>query len=125
MLKVILSMFAALMISACAFGNKVDYLSQPPSLEMTSDKKVALGVQEQRPYVLNGDKTPQFVGLLRSAGGIPYGVHTQSGRPLVDEFATAISNALEARKIQVTTVTIPMTDTREQATKLLTDVGAP
>jgi hypothetical protein len=125
MLKVAFSMLMALMISACAFGNKIDYQSQPPNLDATTDKQVALGVQEQRPYVLDGDKTPQFVGLLRAAAGIPYGVHTQSGRPLADEFATAISAGLEARKIQVTTVTIPMTDSREQAIKLLRDVGAP
>lgn len=125
MLKVIFSMAMALMISACAFGNKIDYQSQAPNLDATTDKQVALGVQEQRPYVLDGDKTPQFVGLLRSMGGIPYGVHTQSGRPLADEFATAISSGLEARKVRVTTVTIAMNDSREQAIKLLKDVGAP
>ncbi len=125
MLKVLFSTAMALMVSACVVGQKYDFQNQTLNLDAATEKQVALGVQDQRPYVTSGDKSPEFVGLARAGVGIPYGIHTQSGRPLADDFATAISSALEAKKIKVTTVTIPYTDSRDQAIKLLQDVKAP
>lgn len=125
MLKVLLAMAMGLMVSACVVGQKYDFQSQTLNLDAVTEKQVALGVQDQRPYVLSGDKSPEFVGLARSGVGIPYGIHTRSGHPLSDDFATAISSGLESKKIKVTIVTIPYKDSRDQAIKLLQDVKAP
>lgn len=89
----------ALVVSGCAVGNKYDYESQIPELAITSKSDISVSVQDQRPYVVSGDKTPQWVGMQRGGYGNPFGVHTASGDPLADDFADTIVKALKQRGI--------------------------
>lgn len=93
-------------LSGCAFGTKMSYdktaLAVPPVRG-----EVAVGVWDARPYVLSGEKSPQWVGLQRSGFAIPYGVHTQSGAPLRSEFAQAIVNSFSRSGVAARTVEIP------------------
>lgn len=81
-------------LAGCAVGNKIDYRAQSISLNTGEAKTIALGVQDERPYVKSGDKTPQFVGIQRGGFGNPFNVQTESGAPLVEDFKAAISSAL-------------------------------
>lgn len=111
-------------LGACAFGNKVDYSALAPTVNVKTADTVVIGVQDRRSYVVSGEKTVQFVGLQRGGYGNPFGVHTSSGRPLADEFATSIANSLatQDRKPQVVALTVAMN--REQAIAELAKFGA-
>ena len=70
-----------LVANGCAFGSKMSF--DKTSLAVPAiNSSVSVGVWDARPYVLSGEKSPQWVGLQRSGFGIPYGVHTHSGAPL-------------------------------------------
>jgi len=81
-------------LSSCAFGKKINYQGISAFAPPVVDGKVAIVMQDHRPYVLNGDKNLDWVGLSRALNGIPYGVHTQSGRPLADDLGGMITNTI-------------------------------
>ena len=80
---------AALVLGGCAFGSKMSFNKTEVIVPPVSEE-VVVAVWDARPYVLSGDKTPQWVGLQRAGFGIPYGVHTSSGAPLRKEFSDAV-----------------------------------
>jgi hypothetical protein len=82
-------------LSGCAFGQKISYTGVsgfyvPPETQ----QKVALAVSDKRPAIVSGDHSLQWVGYSRPPLGIPYGVHTASGRPLSDDFASLLQSSL-------------------------------
>ncbi|MGE0093099.1 MAG: hypothetical protein AB7M05_14000 [Alphaproteobacteria bacterium] len=125
MLKAAWIVGLTLMLGACAFGNTTDYQNQTPVFAATTGNPVAVAAYDQRPYVLSGKNSATYTGVTRAVVGVPYGVHTSSGRPLADDFSAAIANGLSAKGIQVTVVTVPYTETREQAIKTLLNQGKP
>lgn len=108
----------------CAIGNTIDYEAQVPSLNIRTDKEIAVGVQDQRPYVRTGEKTAQFVGLQRGGFGNPFGVHTQSGDALADDFADTIVNALKKDGVKTRSVVIPSVLGDKEALDTLLKVDA-
>lgn len=62
---------------------------------------------DHRPYVLDKSKPETFAGLSRGGlAGVPYNMHTESGRPLADDMAMAVANALRAKGATVTVVAL-------------------
>lgn len=110
-------------LGGCAFGNKITYSGARPDIVMHGDKSVAVAVHDQRPYVIAGDKGPQFVGLLRSMYGIPYNVNTPNDVPLADEMAKVIADALAARGFKTTTVRIGFDKSRHAAQEMMQQAG--
>lgn len=93
----IFAVFAALWLTlgGCAVGNRYDYGSAISGLPVSGSGKLAVDVVDVRPYVLSGDKKPDFVGLQRGGFGNPFDVRTASGQPLAAEMRDAISKALQ------------------------------
>jgi hypothetical protein len=91
------SLFGTLLLTlgGCAVGNRYDYGNAISGLPISGTGKLAVDVVDARPYVVNGDKKPDFVGLQRGGFGNPFDVRTGSGRPLATEMRDAISNALQ------------------------------
>ncbi len=91
-LNLLVSLLLLTALSSCAFGRKINYQGvstfTPPLVQGQS----AIAVQDRRPYVLSNDKNPDWVGLSRALSGIPYGVHTQSGKPLSDDLGSLVVN---------------------------------
>jgi hypothetical protein len=87
-------------VTGCAFGQKINY-GGVSNFTVPSDtpKTVGLAVSDKRPAVVAGDHSLQWVGYSRPPLGIPYGVHTESGRPLSDDFAALLQSSLAARGI--------------------------
>lgn len=110
-------------LAGCAFGNKITYSGARPDIVMHGDKSVAVAVHDQRPYVIAGDKGPQFVGLLRSMYGIPYNVNTPNDVPLADEMTKVIADALAARGFKATTVRIGFDKSRHAAQEMMQQAG--
>ncbi len=92
-----------ILISGCAVGNKYDYRASVITLPVKSDNRVTvvLSVQDMRPYVLNGDKGPDFVGLQRGGFGNPFDVTTASGRPLTEDMSESIEASLTGKGYKV------------------------
>lgn len=115
---------AALAVQGCAFNQKVAYHEfTPPSLKATGDQAIALGVQDQRPYVLSEDKTESFVGLTRGGFGNPFDVVTATGGPLADDIAITLKKALGSRGFQVKIVGVSPNTSLDQVIESLLGAG--
>lgn len=99
----VLSVLSILLLAlgGCAIGNRYDYSSAISGLPVSGSGKLAVDVVDARPYVLSGDKKPDFVGLQRGGFGNPFDVRTGSGRPLAAEMRDAIAKALERQGFTV------------------------
>jgi hypothetical protein len=86
-----------LVLIGCAAGARYDYRSQSVILPLQGDGQttLVLQVEDQRPYVLSGDKSPDFVGLQRGGWGNAFDVTTVSGASLTEDMATSIGKSLE------------------------------
>jgi hypothetical protein len=84
-------------LTRCAAGNKYNYRAELTSLPIvtTTNKTLLLSLDDRRPYVLSGEKKPDFVGLQRGGFGNPFDVTTASGKPMTDDIATSIAASLE------------------------------
>lgn len=110
-----LCIVATIVLGGCAFGQRVDYRgSSAIAAPATKGAVVGLGTQDERPYVINGGKEANFVGLNRSLTGIPYNVSTTSGAPLADEIGSLIAGALRTNGATVTQVNIPVGSSSER-----------
>lgn len=96
-----------LALAGCAVGNRYDYGSSIEGLPVTGSGKIAVTVTDARPYVLSGDKKPDFVGLQRGGFGNPFDVRTGSGQPLATEMRDAIAKALQKQGFSVVAATEP------------------
>jgi hypothetical protein len=99
-----------LLLSAagCAAGQHYDYAAADMALPVTGSGEIGVAVIDVRPYVLNGEKKPDFVGLQRGGFGNPFDVTTQSGNPLAMDMQQVLIDALKdggyhAQPIRITT----------------------
>ena len=82
-----------LYVSGCAVGNKHNYHGVIAQLETANTFIVAIGTQDTRPFILDGDKDPDFVGLSRGGFGNPFNVTTLTGNTLAQDMSEAIKNS--------------------------------
>lgn len=88
-------------LGACAVGNRYDYRGSIHGLPVTGTGSVAVEVADARPYVLDGEKKPDFVGVQRGGFGNPFDVRTASGEPLASEMRDAIVSAMQQQGFTV------------------------
>lgn len=79
----------------CAVGNTYDYRRAKLNLVVQGSSIIGLAVIDQRPYILSGEKDPNFVGLIRGGFGNPFTVKTRSGYSLASEMYEAMAFELE------------------------------
>lgn len=105
-MKKIIWLFVVVLLSGCAVGNKYDYRSSSIDLPVksTEHNDLVFSAEDARPYVLQGKKNPNFVGLQRGGFGNPFDVTTASGKPLAEDMSVAITNALKDSGYQVLNV---------------------
>lgn len=111
--------YFALLVSfttGCAIGNRYDYQQIDISLPVKGSGVVGLGVVENRGYVVSGNKGPDFIGLQRGGFGNPFDVTTDSGKPLVDDMSTSLTNALTRSGFTVERLTVTSQDASAVAT---------
>lgn len=82
-------------LAGCAFGSKVDYSQVYPQVDPKPAKLVEVAVVDERPYVLSGSKTADYVGLIRGSYYIPYDVNTRSGAPLAQDLQQSIVGGIK------------------------------
>jgi hypothetical protein len=87
----------AFMIGGCAVGQTYSVVDASPDLSMSGNAPLAVGVQDQRDYVVSQRNEPQQAGIIRGGWGNPFYVTTTSGRPLAEDMCESICNALKRR----------------------------
>jgi hypothetical protein len=116
--SLLLAIVAALSLGACAVGVKHEYEQLTADIRVKAPQ-VALGVHDQRPYVLDGTKKEDFTGLTRGGFNNPFDATTASGKPMADDLAKAIADSLTRNGTQVTVVRLdPKMSKTEAATRL-------
>lgn len=125
-MRILLIVLTALALGGCAFGRTYSYSDQPINIPgaNVSSKTLGLAVQDRRAYVLSGNKSPVFVGLMRGGFGNPFDVNTGSGRPLADEMREALTKALTAKGFTITGVSVAPGDSGDSARRKLAETGA-
>jgi hypothetical protein len=102
---------APLLLAACAVGNKHAYHDVVAGVSASGTDQVAVATHDQRPYVLSGNKTPQFVGLMRGGYGNPFDVTTENARSLAEAMTQAIANSLSQKGFRSIPVAVAAPET--------------
>ncbi len=124
LLRILLIASMAMILSACAFGNKHSYHDVFANLESKGTLVVALTSHDQRDYVLSENKDPVFVGIQRGGYGNPFDVLTESGNPLAHDITESVSNSLSKNGFKVIQVASSHSDDRLSLINKLKEMDA-
>jgi hypothetical protein len=105
---------AALSLGACAVDVGHPYDAMTADIRVNAPQ-IALGVHDQRPYVVDGQKVEHFVGLTRGGYNNPWDAFTASRKPLADEIAKSLADSLRRNGSTVTIVRLEPKMSREDA----------
>lgn len=106
------------------FGGAYDYAALAPPVAVAPDRSVAVTVIDQRPYVVNGDESPRFVGTMYGRLRDTVDVDTASGRPLADLVGEAVARALGRQGAEATAVPAARDASEAEALAALQATGA-
>ncbi len=106
-----------------AVGQNANYADAWPKIEYGSDVNIAVGVHDQRPYILNGEKSPTYTGTVRPFTGNPWNVNTKSDKPLADEIASAVVSGFLHVGTQAQSIPIDFSDSQQAAIGKLRQLG--
>jgi hypothetical protein len=95
---------ALLLLGGCAVGVKHDYGQSALDLGVTTPATVAVGTLDHRPYIIDGRKSPDFVGVTRGGFGNPFDVMTQSGKPLASDISGSIAASMKGKGVDAKAV---------------------
>jgi len=104
-------------------GVKHDYDQRGLDIGVATPNTVAVGTLDRRPYVVNGQKPPDFVGISRGGFGNPFDVATQSGRPLASDISRAIAGSMANRGVNAQAVELRPAASLEDAQAALRAAG--
>ncbi len=119
MFRLVMVVLALTHLAGCAINNKQDYRKAVPTLTTVGHQRVAVGVQDLRPEVVNGNVDEDYVGMQRGGYGNPFRVHTRSKRPLADEMGTWIVSALRNHGAKAQPVRLAPSLNKDQVIALL------
>ena len=102
----------------------IKYTATINTLECKSTRSLAVAVLDERPYILNKEKDPSFVGIMRGGYGNPFNTSTESGAPLADDMLMTVADSLRARGFTVTPIKTSPADSRNAVIDRLYASGA-
>lgn len=107
MSRIIVAVLLGVLLSGCAAGNKYQYDREDVDVSVNADSSVAVATLDLRPYVVDNDKTPDFVGLQRAGFGNPFDVLTSSTNPLAHDMTSTVATALNNAGLAAEGVYVP------------------
>ncbi len=122
--NVIWLIILVLFLAGCAFGNKHAYHNVDANISAAGTTKVAVATHDQRNYVKNGDKQPDFVGLQRGGFGNPFDITTASGNALAQDVTETICRSLASKGFHTTPVIVNYSETSYTVKADLKKTGA-
>jgi len=96
----------SILTSGCAIGNKYAYHDMVAGINATGTKTVSIATHDQRRYVVDGEKTPDYVGIQRGGYGNPFDVSTESGKALAEDMTAVMSASLARNGFKAVPVTV-------------------
>jgi len=112
----------------CGCATRIPKSEITPKLYSGTEKNVAVGVIEARPYVLSGNKGPRFEGIFRDGFGMPLPGFTAPERPGEEPFAGLLSgmikDGLSDAGANVSVVNLPAGSPVDDAWKKMSETGA-
>lgn len=107
-----------LSVAGCR-GGRYDLTRSQLKVNIQGSGKVAIGVQDQRPFILDYTKPPTYIGIHRSGVGVPRDVGTRSGKSLAEDVATIIASSFGASGFAVERFSLAPNDNLESSLKRL------
>jgi hypothetical protein len=116
----------AAVLGGCA--TPIERNDATPKLYASPEKSIALTVLEARPYVVSGNKTPKFEGIVRGGFGIPHTID-RSNRPaderFVDLLAGIVKDGLTDAGVKVDVIAMPVGASLQGTLKKMAEGSAP
>jgi hypothetical protein len=84
-----------------AVNRTENYTYAWPNITYTSNKNIVIGIIDKRPYVVDGNNNPSYVGLMRGGFYNPWHMNTESGQPLASDLTKAIVSGFKNAGINV------------------------
>jgi hypothetical protein len=92
-------LFIPVFLSGCgahsAINRTENYINAWPNITYTSNKNIVIGVIDKRPYIVNGNNKPSYIGLMRGGFNNPWYMNTESGKPLADDLVEAAASGFK------------------------------
>ena len=125
---IILSMFVCfspfLAHAQSAIGRTANYANSWPVINWETDNTIAVGVHDQRPYVVDGEKSPTYVGTMRGGFYNPWNMNTLSNKPLADDITSAVTAGFKRIGTSTEPISILFSDSRQVVIEKLRHSGA-
>lgn len=99
----------------CAVGVTHEYDAADTKFNIETEAEIAVATHDQRPYVVEGGKTANFVGLSRGGWGNPFDITTASKNTLADDFSTSIVSAFAAGNTKAKAISVSPQDDEPSA----------
>ncbi len=113
-LSVSITICIVFFISGCG-GSRYDLTIAQFRTTIEGSGRLALIVQDQRPFILDGQKKPTYIGIHRSKYGIPKDAYTRTGGTVAEDIATIMTASLRASGFQVKPVFVAHTDSLDSS----------
>ena len=113
------------LLVGCAVGNRHAYHTVQAEPNVSGSGALGVATHDQRPYVVNGGKDPQFVGLQRGGFGNPFDIRTAGDRPLAEDMTQALASALKRKGFEAVPVVVAASDSADVVRSKLAQSGAP
>ena len=114
------------MLGGCA--TPIERSEATPKLYSIPENSIALAVLEARPYVVSGNKTPKFEGIVRGGFGIPHTLD-RPNRPaeerFVDLLAGLVKDGLSDAGAKVEIIAMPVGASLQATLKQMSEGNAP
>ena len=125
-MKARLCLILLLLLAAggCAVGNRYTYDTTVANTGVHGSATVAVAAHDERPYVVSGNKPPQFVGIQRGGFGNAFDVTTGSNEALAADMTASLAASLRQSGFKVQAVAVAYTDSAEQVREALVATGA-
>lgn len=112
----LLAILAVCVLSGgCAVGVTHEYDAADTKFNVETEAEVAVATHDQRPYVIEGGKTENFVGLSRGGWGNPFDITTASNNSLADDFSASIVSGFTAGNVKAKAVQLSPQDKEPSA----------
>jgi hypothetical protein len=97
-----------------------------PALDLqgSSSSVIAVGVLDERAYVLSGKKAAKYIGEFELSMGGPYDAFTNSKQPMAHEFTKKLPLLLGAKFPQIKPVNLAIGLSKQEAVDKLLESGA-
>lgn len=126
MLFRLVSLLLFVFLSGCVLteNTRESSLNLPPlELQGGSSVAIAVGILDERPYVVSGEKPAKYIGQFQLTMGDPYDAFTNSKQPMAKEFLGKLPQLLGKQFPQIKIVQLEVGLSKAEAVNALLEQG--